>query len=103
MGDAVSALTLVRHFLVSGRSDEFNATVRKHRSMVGGRDGFVSLRQLRASSGASDEERVLLLEFQNETQLMSWRTSEEHKQIAAEYRRLWAREPEVQIFISEEC
>ena len=95
-------MTFVRHFLASGTSGEFGATVRKHRAMVCAREGFVSLRQLRPTTGASDSEKVLLLEFQNEAQLMSWRGSDEHKEIAAGYRRLWAREPEVQIFITEE-
>jgi heme-degrading monooxygenase HmoA len=102
MGDAVSAMTFVRHFLASGTSGEFSATVCTHRAMVCAREGFVSLRQLRPTTGASDHEKVLLLEFQSEAQLLSWRASEGHTQIAAEYRRLWAREPEVQIFITEE-
>lgn len=98
----MSCVVLVRQFLSPGAMPDFSAAFQHHHALASRSEGFVSLRWLRPQLDGHRNERLLLLEFQTEAHLRTWRTSAEHGLVAERYRRLWTRDPETEFFNAEE-
>jgi heme-degrading monooxygenase HmoA len=102
MGDAVTRLVMVRHFLKPGAAGEFDAVFALHRQFASKQAGFLALRRFDPASGGSDDETLVLAEFQTDQDLRAWRGTENHAVIAAKYRALWTREPVTEFFDATE-
>jgi heme-degrading monooxygenase HmoA len=102
MGDAVSCVVSVRHFLAPGAARDFDEAFRRHHALVSARDGFISLRRLTPTTPGHENEVVLMLEFATIEGLVAWRATEDHAGVSARYRSLWARDPVVEFFSTQE-
>ncbi|MBI2927096.1 MAG: antibiotic biosynthesis monooxygenase [Verrucomicrobia bacterium] len=94
----MSASVRVRLFFGEEGLRAFPALFAEHRRAASAFAGFISLRHCRLDAAGGNNEVELTLEFESEALLKQWRSSPEHAQVAAGYRRYWTREPEVVLF-----
>ena len=91
----MSVFVCVRHFLSEEGLRAFPRVFREHRRLASAFPGFISLGHSPPVPGDSASEQETTLEFEEESLLQNWRASPEHARVAAAYRALWVREPEV--------
>jgi antibiotic biosynthesis monooxygenase (ABM) superfamily enzyme len=85
------AIVQVHHFLTPEGAREFSCVVEQHRLLVSAFPGFVSL----SFAGPQNLEADVSVSFASETLLQAWRASASHASVAAAYRQLWSRAPDV--------
>jgi heme-degrading monooxygenase HmoA len=98
----MSAFAYVKqHFSPEGIS-RFPEVYREHKQRAAQYEGFVSLRHLLPLGESLPNEVVTLLEFSDKALMLSWRDSEDHAWVAAQYGRWWVKPPEMFLYSSEE-
>ncbi len=97
----MSAFVRVRHFLSEEGMKEFDSVLAGHQLLASAFPGFISLQHSRPNEPERNQEACVTVEFENEVLLMRWRSSPQHEQIAARYRRCWTREPEILLYSVE--
>ncbi len=88
----------VRQFFSEEGLKAFPAMFAEHRHLASAFAGFTSLEHSRSGVTGGNNEVELALEFESEALLMRWRSSPQHEQVAAGYRRYWTREPEIVLY-----
>jgi heme-degrading monooxygenase HmoA len=85
----------VRHFFNREGLTVFPVLFEQHRRSVAVFPGFISLQHSGLSTTELEDTIDVTLEFESKLLLKKWRSSSQHEQIAAQYRRHWTREPEI--------
>lgn len=98
----MSAFAYVTQYFSSEGINHFPEIYQEHKKRASRYDGFVSLRRLLPIGGSPANEVVTLLEFSDKTLMLTWRASEDHAWVAAEYGRWWVKPPEMLLYSSEE-
>jgi heme-degrading monooxygenase HmoA len=91
------ATVQVRHFFHQRGLRDFPKVFAEHCRLASGFPGFVVVTHsvpARVGEGA-EVEMVVTVEFESHAELLNWRASARHAEVAAAYRGLWSREPEV--------
>ncbi len=91
----MNATVRVRHFLHAEGLREFSRVFAEHRRLASAFPGFVALRHSTPLPDDDGAEAEVTIEFESQARLMNWRFSPQHAAVAAAYRKLWSREPEV--------
>jgi antibiotic biosynthesis monooxygenase (ABM) superfamily enzyme len=91
----MNATVRVRHFLHPEGLREFPRVLAMHRRLASAFPGFVALRHSPPLPVGGGAEAEVTIEFESQRRLMDWRASSQHAAVAAAYRELWSREPEV--------
>jgi heme-degrading monooxygenase HmoA len=92
---SMNATVRVRHFLHAEGSREFPRVLSEHRRLASVFPGFIALRYTPPAPMDGGAEAEVTIEFETQESLINWRSSPQHAAIAAAYRQLWFREPEV--------
>ena len=92
------AIIRVRQFLNEEGLNAFPAMFAEHRLLASAFAGFISLEHSGSGATGRNNEVEVTLEFESEALLKRWRSSSQHEQVAARYRRYWTREPEIVLY-----
>jgi heme-degrading monooxygenase HmoA len=98
----MSAFAYVTQYFSPEGTTHFPAVFQEHKRRAARYEGFVSLRHLLPLGESPHEEIVTLLEFSDKSLMLSWRASEDHAWVAAEYGRWWVKKPQMLLYSSEE-
>jgi heme-degrading monooxygenase HmoA len=83
----------------------YPALLERHRSWAAHHEGFIALRSwtqidpANAETSANSGEVELTVEFSTLDDLMKWRASEEHAQVAHDYGVHWIKDPELHFYV----
>jgi heme-degrading monooxygenase HmoA len=93
-------IVAVEHYISPEAVEGFKAVFAEHHKMVSQFSGFGGLK--RGVSGEKSERHHIFMEFSSEEELMRWRQSSEHQQIAKAYAAVWMKAPTVHLVKIEE-
>jgi heme-degrading monooxygenase HmoA len=98
----MSAFAYVTQYFSPEGIKHFSEIYQEHKKRASHYHGFVSLRRLWPLVESSPNEVVTLLEFSDTTLMLTWRSSEDHAWVAAEYGRWWVKPPVMLLYSSED-
>jgi hypothetical protein len=98
----MSAFAYVKQYFTSDGVVRFPNVFREHKQRAARYEGFVALRRLLPLAESPPNEVVTLLEFSDKDLMLSWRGSEDHAWVAAQYGQWWIKPPEMLLYSSDE-